>query len=108
MPKKIIFPIVAMILVSLTVSQDSCSDKFIWATLKLDGGYMCCYIKIKFKNEYIDEKFTHKGCYEITDSDSAKYVMGGSDDFDFDDVIIGGLENTFDTANRNLNLAIHW
>ena len=67
MPKKIIFAIVAMTLVSLTVSQDSCSDKFILdsnkvitgntysdvtkayngpascATLKLDGGYMCCY-----------------------------------------------------------------
>ena len=129
MPKKIIFAIVAMILVSLSVSQDSCSDKFILdsnrvitgntysdvtkayngpascATLKLDnGGYMCCYIKIKFKNENLDEKFTHKGCYEITDSDSAKYVMGDYDDFDFKDVIIGGLENSFDTANRNLNL----
>ena len=67
MPKKIIFAIVAMTLVSLTVSLDSCSDKFILdsnkvitgntysdvtkayngpascATLKLDGGYMCCY-----------------------------------------------------------------
>ena len=128
MPKKIIFAIVAMILVSLSVSQDSCSDKFILdsnrvitgntysdvtkayngrascATLKLDGGYMCCYIKIKFKNEDLDEKFTHKGCYEITDSDSAKYVMGDSDDFDFKDVIIGGLEDTFDKANQNLNL----
>ena len=128
MPKKIIFAIVAMTLVSLTVSQDSCSDKFILdsnkvitgntysdvtkayngpascATLKLDGGYMCCYIKIKFKNEDLDEKFTHKGCYEITDSDSAKYVMGDSDDFDFKDVIIGGLENSFDPANQKLNL----
>ena len=128
MPKKIIFAIVAMTLVSLSVSQDSCSDKFILdsnkvitgntysdvtkayngpascATLKLDGGYMCCYIKIKFKNEELDEKFTHKGCYEITDSDSAKYVMGDSDDFDFKDVIIGGLENSFDPANQKLNL----
>ena len=111
MPKKIIFAIVAMTLVSLTVSQLSCSDKAILdsnrrlihdtgsdvkrvyngpascATLKLDnGGYRCCYIKIKFKNEDLDEKFTHKGCYEITDSDSAKYVMGDSDDFDFKDV----------------------
>ena len=128
MPKKIIFAIVAMTLVSLSVSQDSCSDKFILdsnrvitgntysdvtkayngpascATLKLDGGYMCCYIKIKFKNEDLDEKFTHKGCYEITDSDSAKYVMGDSDDFDFKDVIIGGLEDSFNTANQKLNL----
>ena len=30
--------------------------------------------------------------------------MSDSDDFDFKDVIIGGLENSFDTANRNLNL----
>ena len=72
------------------------------ATLEAEG--FCCYIKIKFENVILDEKFTHKGCYEITDSDSAKYVMGDSDDFDFKDVIIGGLENSFDTANRNLNL----
>ena len=128
MPKKIIFAIVAMILVSLSVSQDSCSDKFIMdsnkvitgstysdvtkayngpascATLKLDGGYMCCYIKIKFKNENLDEKFTHKGCYEITDSTKAKNVIGDYDDFDFDDVIIGELEDSFDKANEKLNL----
>ena len=126
MPKKIIFAIVAMILVSLSVSQDSCSDKFILdsnrvitgntysdvtkayngpascATLKLDnGGYLCCYLKIKFKNEIYDEKFTHRGCYEITDADSAKYVMGDYDDFDFD-TITDGIEDAFNKHNGNM------
>ena len=126
MPKKIIFAIVAMTLVSLTVSQDSCSDKFILdsnrvitgntysdvtkayngpascATLKLDnGGYLCCYLKIKFKNEIYDEKFTHRGCYEITDADSAKYVMGDYDDFDFD-TITDGIEEAFNKHNGNM------
>ena len=126
MPKKIIFAIVAMTLVSLSVSQDSCSDKFILdsnrvitgntysdvtkayngpascATLKLDnGGYLCCYLKIKFKNEIYDEKFTHRGCYEITDADSAKYVMGDYDDFDFD-TITEGIEDAFNKHNGNM------
>ena len=26
----------------------------------------CCYMKIKFKNTVADEKFTHRGCIEIT------------------------------------------
>ena len=126
MPKKIIFAIVAMTLVSLTVSQLSCSEKAILdsnrrlihdtrsdvkrvyngpascATLKLDnGGYLCCYLKIKFKNEIYDEKFTHRGCYEITDADSAKYVMGDYDDFDFD-TITDGIEEAFNRHNGNM------
>ena len=28
--------------------------------------YSCCYMKIKFKNTVADEKFTHRGCIEIT------------------------------------------
>ena len=125
MPKKIIFTIIAMTLVSLTVSQESCSDKAILdsnrkliynadsdakrayngpascATLKLDGGYLCCYLKIKFKNEIYDEKFTHRGCYEITDADIAKNVIGDYDDFDFD-TITEGIEGAFNEKNPNM------
>ena len=36
------------------------------AALSSDDGKGCCYIKVKFKNEVADEKFTHRGCIEIT------------------------------------------
>ena len=26
---------------------------------------ICCYMKIKFENEYLDETFTQKGCIEV-------------------------------------------
>ena len=31
--------------------------------------HSCCYMKIKFKNTVADEKFTHRGCIEISDED---------------------------------------
>ena len=37
------------------------------ATLKTDDlSQFCCYMKIKFKNELLDEKFTQKGCIVVT------------------------------------------
>ena len=129
MPKMIFFAFITLTLVSLSVSQLSCSDKFIIDSnkkligsatsdvtnayngpascekLKLNGGYACCYIKIKFKNEDIDEKFTHKGCYEITDSDGKNYILGDNVDFDFDDVIVGGIKTAFDTVNTSPKLS---
>ena len=129
MPKMIFFAFITLTLVSLSVSQLSCSDKFIidsnkkligsatsdvtnayngpasCATLKLNGGYACCYIKIKFKNEDIDEKFTHKGCYEIKDSDGTNYILGDNIDFDFDEQIVGGIETAFDQVNTSPKLS---
>ena len=35
------------------------------ATLKTDDDNLCCYMKIKFENEELDETFTQKGCIEI-------------------------------------------
>ena len=127
MPKKIIFAIVALTLVSLSVSQSSCSDKGIiensgtnrgklknsgisditkayngpasCATLRLDGGLLCCYIKFKFKNEEIDEKFTHKGCYEIPGETTG--VINDSEDFDFEENIIDILETKFNNKYQN-------
>ena len=29
---------------------------------------VCCYIKIRFKNELLDERFTHKGCHPVPTS----------------------------------------
>ena len=30
------------------------------------GDGACCYIKVKFKNEIADEKYTHRGCIQLT------------------------------------------
>ena len=35
------------------------------ASLETSENEVCCYIKVKFENEQLDEKFTHKGCISI-------------------------------------------
>ena len=73
------------------------------ATLSTDG-YTCCYIKIKFKNQQADEKYTHKGCYALTES---RAIDIGLSTPDTDDVkwkdIINVIEQKFDNANPNLS-----
>ena len=36
------------------------------ASLTSDPDAGCCYIKVKFKNEIADEKYTHRGCIQLT------------------------------------------
>ena len=36
------------------------------ASLTSDPNTGCCYIKVKFKNEIADEKYTHRGCIQLT------------------------------------------
>ena len=37
------------------------------ATLTTENSdYFCCYMKIKFKNEVFDEKFTQRGCIPVS------------------------------------------
>ena len=43
-------------------------------------GSMCCYIKLKFKNPILDEKFTQKGCFEFN---LTRYATESDDRFDF-------------------------
>ena len=43
--------------------------------------YTCCYIKLKIKNEQLDEKFDQKGCIQMSAND---YIM---EDFDFKDYV---------------------
>ena len=73
------------------------------ATLSTDG-ITCCYIKIKFKNQQADEKYTHKGCYALTES---RAIDIGLSTPDTDDVkwkdIIKAIEQNFDNANSNLS-----
>ena len=45
-------------------------------------GSMCCYIKLKFKNPILDEKFTQKGCFEFN---LTRYATESDDKFDFGD-----------------------
>ena len=42
---------------------------------------LCCYVKLKFKNELLDETFTQKGCCEVETS------LLVSDDTEFGDLI---------------------
>ena len=52
-------------------------------SLKTDSDdKVCCYIKIKFKNELLDERFTHKGCQAV----ETKYLLEDADP-DIDDYI---------------------
>ena len=45
-------------------------------------GSTCCYIKLKFKNPILDEKFTQKGCFEFN---LTRYATESDDRFDFGD-----------------------
>ena len=69
------------------------------ATLRAnDGESMCCYIKLKFNNENLDEKFTHKGCYEVK-----KETYASSDSSTFKE-FVDLLENEIDIANENITV----
>ena len=119
MPKNLICSIIALTLVSFSLSDDCSSKEILDAKYKLIGsdyadvtkafngpascatlslsseGTACCYIKLKFKNEVADEKFTHKGCFEIQKSDWMQ------EDYDFDEYIINVIEAEFDKAYEN-------
>ena len=59
----------------------------------------CCYIKLKFKNEIYDEKFTHKGCIEVSLAD---YLL---EDADFDK-LIDETENSINTYYDKSNITV--
>ena len=89
---RIIFLLLALIIVvkNETVIGGSCGDKGIlngytlsgdnYTDIKLayngvascsslntkDPQAICCYAKVKFKNKVADQKFTHRGCREVT------------------------------------------
>ena len=42
------------------------SDSASCRSLKSAHNFLCCFIKNKFKNELVGEKFTHRGCIEIS------------------------------------------
>ena len=108
MPKKLFLSIVVLSLVSFSL-QGECKDKRIFsenvkippensikdityayngpascATLTpTDETYgICCYIKVKFENTLNEEKYTHKGCYEVP----IEY-LSDNDNYDIDDLI---------------------
>ena len=59
----------------------------------------CCYIKLKFKNTIYDEKFTHKGCIEVSLAD---YLL---EDTDFDK-LIDDTEKSINDYNGNKNITV--
>ena len=60
------------------------------AALSSDDG-TCCYMKVKFKNEVADEKYTHRGCIQVT-----------LDQWEDIDAYIQTLENNIATYNTNV------
>ena len=111
MPKKLFLSIVVLSLVSFSL-QLTCADKRIFETTSnmvippanstkdITKAYngpascatlpptenstygMCCYIKVKFENTLNEEKYTHKGCYEVP----IEY-LSDNDNYDIDDLI---------------------
>ena len=111
MPKKLFLSIVVLSLVSFSL-QLSCADKKIFETTSdmiippkkstkdITYAYngpascatltptintthgVCCYIKVKFENTLNEEKYTHKGCYEVP----IQY-LSDNDSYDIDDLI---------------------
>ena len=73
------------------------------ATLKPDSttsGVMCCYIKVKFKNKDMDEKFTQKGCMEFDVTDAII-----NDKFDeFKDNVEGYIQDQSDVEVKKLSI----
>lgn len=64
-----------------------------------NSGTACCYIKLKFKNTIYDEKFTHKGCIEVSLAD---YLL---EDTDFDK-LIDDTETIINKYNGNRNITV--
>ena len=108
MPKKLFLSIVVLSLVSFSL-QLTCADKRIFSEdVKIPPGNstkdityayngpascatltptnetygVCCYIKVKFENTLNEEKYTHKGCYEVP----IQY-LSDNDSYDIDDLI---------------------
>ena len=111
MPKKLFLSIVVLSLVSFSL-QLTCADKKIFETTSdmvippknstkdITYAYngpascatltptintthgVCCYIKVKFENTLNEEKYTHKGCYEVPIE-----FLSDNDNYDIDDLI---------------------
>ena len=73
------------------------------ATLKPDttpSGMLCCYIKVKFKNTELDEKFTQKGCIEV---DKADEIINGNFD-DYKDNVEEYIHNQSNVEVKSLSI----
>ncbi len=57
----------------------------------------CCYIKLKIKNEQLDEKFDQKGCIQMSAND---YV---AEDFDFKDYV-DDIKEYIELNNTNITV----
>ena len=71
-------------------------------------GSMCCYIKLKFKNPILDEKFTQKGCFEFN---LTRYATDSDDKFDFGDYLdqiqeLIEAEDYYDSDGQKFNVEV--
>ena len=71
-------------------------------------GSICCYIKLKFKNPILDEKFTQKGCFEFN---LTRYATESDDRFDFGDYLdqiqeLIEAEDYYDSDGQKFNVEV--
>ncbi len=64
------------------------------ASLRSQYNTACCYVKVKFKNSISKEKYTHRGCIEISSSQWAD-IKGVVNDF----------ENNITSSDVNVTLS---
>ena len=64
-------------------------------SLKSGDNHACCYLYVKFKNEVNDDKYTHKGCVEVS----------GSEWGDIENTI-SNLENNITTSYANVTVDV--
>ena len=61
------------------------------ASLHSDDDTACCYIKVKFENENVEKKYTHRGCVQVTGEQWNN---------------IEGLIDSYEGSNANQNITI--
>ena len=64
------------------------------ASLRSTYNTACCYIKVKFKNSISKDKYTHRGCIEITSSE-----------WEDSKNVVSAFENNITTTDANVTLS---
>ncbi len=76
------------------------------SSLRRSDNTICCYIKNKFKNEVAGEKYTHKGCIEITYSqyDDIKNTISSFEDSVNNQANITKADISIDCSSKYIKL----
>ena len=61
---------------------------------------LCCYMKLKFKNDLLDEKFTHKGCVDLSIINLNNFA---DEEVEFDE-LKDQIEDNITSSNENIEV----